>query len=205
MGLHCIMGARHILLLCNGPEKHAILKQAIGVQVRPQEVPASILQLHPNVDVLFFLSAEKNGEGKRYFEKRPYFCQRAVPEHGSFRVEDGGFHGSPDLVPTGDGIDIGEPVRHPGLIDVHNHGNSGADFSDGDYDGLVKMARYLAQNGVTSFAPTSMTLPYDVLETAYKTAVQLKKAQPEGSPPDGHPHGGPFSPRKKGARRTATT
>ena len=25
-----------------------------------------------------------------------------------------------------------------------------------------------------------MTLPYDVLETAYKTAVQLKKAQPEG-------------------------
>ena len=53
MGLRCIMGARHILLLCNGPEKHAILKQAIGGPVRP-EVPASILQLHPNVDVLFF-------------------------------------------------------------------------------------------------------------------------------------------------------
>ena len=53
MGLRCIMGARHILLLCNGPEKHAILKQAIGGPVRP-EVPASILQLHPNVDILFF-------------------------------------------------------------------------------------------------------------------------------------------------------
>ena len=33
----------------------------------------------------------------------------------------------------------------PGLIDVHNHGNSGADFSDGDPDGIRTMARYLAK------------------------------------------------------------
>ena len=90
-------------------------------------------------------------------------------------------------------------------MDVHNHGNSGVDFSDGDYDGLVKMARYLAQNGVKSFAPASMTLPYDVLEAAYKTAVQLKKAQPEGCARlIGIQMEGPFfSEKKKGAQNGA--
>ena len=101
-------------------------------------------------------------------------------QHGSFRVENGRFAEILTTVPDEDGTDLQGRYVIPGLIDVHNHGNSGADFSDGDYDGLIKMARYLAQNGVTSFAPASMTLPYDVLEAAYKTAVQLKKAQPEG-------------------------
>ena len=90
-------------------------------------------------------------------------------------------------------------------MDVHNHGNSGADFSDGDYDGLVKMARYLAQNGVTSFAPASMTLPYDALETAYKTAVQFRREQPEGCAHlmGIHMEGPFFSEKKKGAQNGA--
>ena len=126
-------------------------------------------------------------------------------QHGSFRVENGKFTEILNAVPTEDGVDLENQYVIPGLIDVHNHGNSGADFSDGDYDGLVKMARYLAQNGVTGFAPASMTLPYDVLETAYKTAVQLKKAQPEGC---AHLMGiqmeGPFfSEKKKGAQNGA--
>lgn len=48
-------------------------------------------------------------------------------------------------VPEEDGVDLENQYVIPGLIDVHNHGNSGADFSDGDYAGLVKMARYLAK------------------------------------------------------------
>ena len=64
---------------------------------------------------------------------------------------------------------------------MHNHGNSGADFSDGDYEGLKRMAAYLAANGVTSFAPASMTLPYDVLERAFATAAQFKAEQPAKS------------------------
>ena len=126
-------------------------------------------------------------------------------QHGSFRVENGRFTEVSNTVPAEDGIDLENQYVIPGLVDVHNHGNSGADFSDGDYDGLIKMARYLAQNGVTSFAPASMTLPYDVLEAAYKTAVQLKKAQPEGC---AHLMGiqmeGPFfSEKKKGAQNGA--
>ena len=126
-------------------------------------------------------------------------------QHGDFRVEDGRFTEVLNTVPAEDGIDLENLYIIPGLVDVHNHGNSGADFSDGDYDGLVKMARYLAQNGVTSFAPASMTLPYDVLETAYKTAVQLKKEQPEGCARlmGIHMEGPFFSEKKKGAQNGA--
>ena len=91
--------------------------------------------------------------------------------HGSFRVEEGRFTQILPTVPAEDGVDLQGKYVIPGLVDVHNHGNSGADFSDGDYAGLVKMARHLASVGVTSFAPASMTLPYEVLEKAFATAV----------------------------------
>lgn len=124
---------------------------------------------------------------------------------GSFRVEDGRFTEILDFSPDETGVDLGGACVIPGLIDVHNHGNSGADFSDGDYDGLVKMARYLAQNGITSFAPASMTLPYEVLETAFRTAVRLKKEKPAlCARIEGIQMEGPFfSEKKKGAQNGA--
>lgn len=99
---------------------------------------------------------------------------------GAFEVKDGVFaQVLPGEVPE-EGIDLQGALVIPGLIDVHSHGNSNADFSDGDYEGLKKMARFYASCGVTSFAPASMTLPYDVLEKAFATAVQLVEEQPAG-------------------------
>ena len=120
---------------------------------------------------------------------------------GSFAVEDGRFASIIPGKTEGDGVDLQGATVLPGLIDVHNHGNSGADFSDGDYEGLVTMARFLAQNGVTSFAPASMTLPYDVLAEAFAAGVRLKKEQPKGcSRIVGINMEGPFfSEKKKGA------
>ena len=93
------------------------------------------------------------------FKNAYIFTEEGVFTHGSFRVEDGKFTEILTTVPDEEGVDLEGQYVIPGLIDVHNHGNSGADFSDGDYEGLVKMARYLAKSGVTSFAPASMTLP----------------------------------------------
>ncbi|MGN0779659.1 MAG: amidohydrolase family protein, partial [Aristaeellaceae bacterium] len=45
----------------------------------------------------------------------------------------------------------------PGLVDVHIHGYLGADTSDGDMDGVRRMAAGVLANGVTSFLPTTMT------------------------------------------------
>ena len=99
---------------------------------------------------------------------------------GAFEVKDG-FFGEilPENVPA-DAIDLNGATVIPGLVEVHSHGNSGADFSDGDYEGLKAMAKYYAECGATSFAPASMTLPYEVLSKAFATAKQLKEEAPAG-------------------------
>ena len=99
---------------------------------------------------------------------------------GAFEVVDGKFGAIlPENVPE-DAIDLQGATVIPGLIEVHSHGNSGYDFSDGSYEGLVEMAKFYLSCGVTSFAPASMTLPYDVLEKAFATAVKLAQEKPEG-------------------------
>lgn len=116
---------------------------------------------------------------------------------GGFSVENGRFaHVLADV--PGPAEDMDGALVIPGLVDIHVHGCAGADFSDGDYAGLVRMARYLARRGVTSFAPASMTLPYDALDKAFHAAARLRReGLADGARLMGIQMEGPFLSREK--------
>ena len=126
--------------------------------------------------------------------------------NGSFEVTADGKFGA---ISFGDqlenAIDLQNAKVIPGLIDVHIHGAMGADFSDGDPAGLKKMAQYLLKEGVTAFAPASMTLPYPTLEKAFLVGKSLAEednndcARIMGA----HMEGPYFSEKKKGAQNAA--
>jgi len=134
------------------------------------------------------------------FQNAFIFKDDGTFQKGDIAVQNGRFS---DLTTTeGDVADLEGKYVIPGLIDIHSHGNSGADFSDANFDGLVRMARYLLKNGITSFSPASMTLPEEQLKAAYMTAIRLRDEKPEwASAIRGITMEGPFfNPAKKGAQ-----
>ena len=78
------------------------------------------------------------------------------------RFIDGGIEFNERILAVGDGVCGGIDAQGayviPGLIDIHTHAAVGEDASDGKPDGLIKMSRYYAEGGVTSWCPTTMTL-----------------------------------------------
>ena len=101
-------------------------------------------------------------------------------------------------------IDLHGNLVIPGLVDIHIHGIGGDDFSDGNEEGLTRMAKQLLRNGITGFLPTSMTLPYERLAKAFRTAARVSKMQQDDAARIlGINMEGPFLSEKKcGAQNT---
>lgn len=57
-------------------------------------------------------------------------------------------------------IDVKGKRVIPGLIDIHTHGCIGIDTMDADFE---KMCEFYAKHGITSFLPTTMTMPFEAL------------------------------------------
>src|SRR5258708_7943382 len=69
--------------------------------------------------------------------------------------------------------DFGECILAPGLIDIHMHGSAGDDVMQDDEPGRKKFEQFLAQRGVTSYYPTTVTAP---LETTLSALERVGKA-----------------------------
>ncbi len=90
----------------------------------------------------------------------------------------------------------------PGFVDIHVHGCVGHDASDGDSDGVLQMASYLLQNGVTSFCPTTMAMSKEEIEKSLRAINKAKLTAEGGATIQGINLEGPFiSKEKKGAQK----
>lgn len=127
-----------------------------------------------------------------------------------FDVRAGGFVRR-DLCTEGDHIvfDSGTGERRdaagcyviPGLTDLHFHGARGADFSDGDRQGLQTIADYELSRGVTQICPAGMTLSREDLVQMCRNAAEHRAHATSGAALSGINLEGPFlSEAKKGAQ-----
>lgn len=89
----------------------------------------------------------------------------------------------------------------PGFIDEHIHGANGSDTMDGTIDALENIATSLVQEGVTSFLPTTMTMPEEDINRALDNIKNYMKEKRSGARVIGCHLEGPFiSPLHPGAQ-----
>lgn len=137
-----------------------------------------------------------------FYKNARIFCSDFQFHIGAFEVVDGKFGAVlPQNVPA-EAVDLQGATVIPGLIDCHIHGSVLGDVMDCDFEGLVRMAQYLAQNGITSFVPTTATIDYSTLEEAFANVKVLHDRWSIGhARPLGIYMEGPyFSPEKKGGQ-----
>ena len=121
----------------------------------------------------------------------------------AFSVENGRFGAfvDPALAPA-DAVDLGGATVIPGLVDVHIHGCVGVEFNGCTADELARAAAYLAESGVTGFAPTTSTTSFESLRKGHAAARQLADDPRPGCARvlGVHMEGPYFSREKKGAQ-----
>lgn len=64
----------------------------------------------------------------------------------------------------------------PGFIDIHIHGCSGCDVMDATPEALMKIAQTLAENGTTSFLPTTVTMSKQATQNAIQNIRNCMEA-----------------------------
>lgn len=98
-------------------------------------------------------------------------------------------------------IELDQEYILPGFIDVHIHGYGGKDVMDGSTQGLQTISKDILQNGVTSFLPTSMTMPKEDIEKAIINVGKMIGKDIDGARLLGLHMEGPYiSKEKRGAQ-----
>jgi len=87
----------------------------------------------------------------------------------------------------------------PGMIDIHTHGLCGGSALDGAKDSILKMALAFPKYGVTSFLPTTVAEPRELLLSAAKAIAEIVGgiAAPNGAEVLGMNLEGPFISKDK--------
>lgn len=74
------------------------------------------------------------------------------------------------------GLDLGGNEVYPGLIDIHIHGGLGRDVTY-DGDAIEKLSKYLGENGITAWYPTTVTEAMEKIQNATEQKTDFPGAQ----------------------------
>ena len=125
---------------------------------------------------------------------------------GNFKICAGALNFDEKIISIGEPVDGAELIDAennfvaPGFINVHIHGAAGVDTMDDDINALKKFAEFLPSSGVTSFLPTTMTVPLEKIYRALER-VRAGKKFSKGARILGAHLEGPFISKKfKGAQ-----
>ena len=85
-------------------------------------------------------------------------------------------------------LDFPDSILTPGLVDIHIHGAAGFDVMQADAEGRSRIEKFLATRGVTSYFPTTVTAPIDIILRALeqladgieRATMDSPRAQPLG-------------------------
>ncbi len=103
---------------------------------------------------------------------------------------------------SGEIFDLSSYTILPGFIDQHTHGCAGFDTCDATKEAINTISEHMIKNGVTSYCPTSMTLPEEKLSQIFSCIKECVDAGLPGAYIQGINMEGPFiNVEKKGAQK----
>lgn len=88
-------------------------------------------------------------------------------------------------------IDAGGRYLMPGFVDIHAHGADGRDVCDNNAESIRHIARRKLGEGVTTWLPTTLTQPQELLEEIASTCAQYMLGEQYAKTPGLHVEG-PF-------------
>ena len=97
-------------------------------------------------------------------------------------------------------IDAQGKILMPGFFDIHSHGADGADVCDDSIEALEHIARRKLQEGVTTWLPTTLTLPKERLKSVAGKIAKFRAEEKFTRCPGMHVEGPFINKEKAGAQ-----